>query len=375
MPLRKAPERLEKRAGLSLPIRRVQKTIKRQFGLKVQIKGSAALCAGIEVLLTELINLAAKFVIRDKVKVMKPRHIYLGIESDHVFKAYLKDVILPQSGRVEFVHPYLLLPLKHRKYDAVPQLNESRTEESSMESLRGEGISQDGLILSQPESPVTTKRTPQKERNLKMDLLNPTLLLKSKLSHRNYHDRHAGKEAARRQHLRILQAKGQAPVSPLALHSYDFPPGTEATPLTSPLSQLVNLRRRKGRRKGPTPVSETSLSLIQQPSPPSDAEISLAPSSLLTPSRKSATNQSAATPPLSSSRPKIPEIRIFGEEGHYLGPLRSPKLAPSTPGPRSDPKFVSRQTQTQVITADKQVQTQIPRALVGLLRSKLPKRI
>eukprot|EP00484_Ammonia_sp_Unknown_P026580 CAMPEP_0197030930 /NCGR_PEP_ID=MMETSP1384-20130603/10057_1 /TAXON_ID=29189 /ORGANISM="Ammonia sp." /LENGTH=156 /DNA_ID=CAMNT_0042460367 /DNA_START=108 /DNA_END=578 /DNA_ORIENTATION=+ len=114
------------RAGLSMPVGRIKKYMKRgRFASRVGMDAAVYLAAVLEYATAELLELAGDCTKEARKKTISPRYIMLAIKGDEELNRLLgSNIIIPHSGSVTYVHPNLL-PDKGKKKAKKKQTNEA----------------------------------------------------------------------------------------------------------------------------------------------------------------------------------------------------------------------------------------------------------
>jgi histone H2A len=105
-----------KRAGLTFPVGRVAKNMKRMKLSKRYGKGGPVYMAAVlEYLAAELLELGGNAARDNKVRRINPRHLTLAIRNDQELNKFIgKDTTIPNGGVIPNIHQ-VLLPKKSKK--------------------------------------------------------------------------------------------------------------------------------------------------------------------------------------------------------------------------------------------------------------------
>jgi histone H2A len=107
----KKGESKTKRAGLTFPVARVQKHIRRgQYAKRVGVGAPVYLAAVLEYLTAEILELAGNASREHGKHRIAPRHIMLAIRNDEELNKLLADVTISYGGVVPKIHQVLLPP-------------------------------------------------------------------------------------------------------------------------------------------------------------------------------------------------------------------------------------------------------------------------
>lgn len=107
----KKGESKTKRAGLTFPVARVQKHIRRgQYAKRVGVGAPVYLAAVLEYLTAEILELAGNASREHGKHRIAPRHIMLAIRNDEELNKLLSDVTISSGGVVSKIHEVLLPP-------------------------------------------------------------------------------------------------------------------------------------------------------------------------------------------------------------------------------------------------------------------------
>eukprot|EP00443_Scrippsiella_acuminata_P025307 CAMPEP_0115265746 /NCGR_PEP_ID=MMETSP0270-20121206/51109_1 /TAXON_ID=71861 /ORGANISM="Scrippsiella trochoidea, Strain CCMP3099" /LENGTH=205 /DNA_ID=CAMNT_0002681817 /DNA_START=75 /DNA_END=692 /DNA_ORIENTATION=- len=97
------------RAGLTLPVHRIAKQLKRGgYTKRLAIGGSIYLTAVIEYITAEILELAGNSAKDQKKNRIIPRHIQLAIRSDEELNKYMSNVTISGGGVIPQIHSELL---------------------------------------------------------------------------------------------------------------------------------------------------------------------------------------------------------------------------------------------------------------------------
>ncbi|XP_003744888.1 histone H2A-beta, sperm [Galendromus occidentalis] len=132
------------RAGLVLPVGRLARMLKKgQYAKRIGSSAPVYLCAVLEYLVTEVLDMAADMARKNKRLRITPRHIMLVIRGDEELNSILENVVFANSGVRPSIHP-MLLPVSSRKKAASVEDEESSADgEDAAESDKNIGPSQD----------------------------------------------------------------------------------------------------------------------------------------------------------------------------------------------------------------------------------------
>ena len=109
-----------KRAGLVFPVSRIHRLLKKNLYAKRIGSGAAVyLCAALEYLTAEILELAGNAARDNKRVRVIPRHLQLAIRNDDELNKLLKNVTIAQGGSLPYIHPALLNP--NKKKSATPK--------------------------------------------------------------------------------------------------------------------------------------------------------------------------------------------------------------------------------------------------------------
>lgn len=115
------------RAGLVMSVARVEHNLRRgRYAKRIGTAGSVYLASTLEYLTAEILELAGNACHQNKKKRINPRHIMMAIDSDAELKLLLKDVCIPNSGVLPFIHPALLPERSNRIQSAVAGVPQSQ---------------------------------------------------------------------------------------------------------------------------------------------------------------------------------------------------------------------------------------------------------
>lgn len=107
----KKGESKTKRAGLTFPVARVHKHIRRgQFAKRVGVGAPVYLAAVLEYLTAEILELSGNASRDNNRTRIAPRHIMLAIRNDEELNKLLADVTISHGGVVPKIHSVLLPP-------------------------------------------------------------------------------------------------------------------------------------------------------------------------------------------------------------------------------------------------------------------------
>ena len=114
----KKGESKTKRAGLTFPVARVQKHIRRgQYAKRVGVGAPVYLAAVLEYLTAEILELAGNASREHGKHRIAPRHIMLAIRNDEELNKLLADVTISYGGVVPKIHQVLLPPKQQEDGD------------------------------------------------------------------------------------------------------------------------------------------------------------------------------------------------------------------------------------------------------------------
>ncbi|KAL9932184.1 hypothetical protein V8E36_008956 [Tilletia maclaganii] len=103
------------RAGLQFPVSRVKNQLKRgMYARRVLISAAIYMCAVLEYLVAEVVELAGNAARDNKKARIIPRHLQLAIRNDEELTRLIPDVTISEGGVLPFIHQELL-PEKSKK--------------------------------------------------------------------------------------------------------------------------------------------------------------------------------------------------------------------------------------------------------------------
>jgi histone H2A len=110
---------LAKRTGLSFPVHRFAKQLKKGgYAKRLAVGASIYITAVVEYVTAEILELAGNAAKDQKKQRIIPRHIQLAIRNDEELNKYMKDVTIAGGGVLPNIHS-VLLPRKESKEDKV----------------------------------------------------------------------------------------------------------------------------------------------------------------------------------------------------------------------------------------------------------------
>ena len=106
---------MSKRAGLTFPVGRLRRYLKRgRYAPRIGKGAAIFLAAVIEYVAAEVLEIAGDETKKQQRKTISPRHIMLAIKRDEELNLVCSDVIFPHSGVIENI-PSVLLPKKIKR--------------------------------------------------------------------------------------------------------------------------------------------------------------------------------------------------------------------------------------------------------------------
>jgi histone H2A len=119
------------KAGLFFNVDRILRRLKKSNnGRRVQSTSAVLLAGVLEYMTAELLELAGNIAHQHKYQKIKPRHIYLAVETDLELEKFLQGVTMSETGVVPHIHTNLLktkanivkdLMRKGKEHDSLPQ--------------------------------------------------------------------------------------------------------------------------------------------------------------------------------------------------------------------------------------------------------------
>lgn len=105
-----------KRAEISFPVGRIKRYMKEYDpGRRYSMKSAVYMATVLEYLMAEVFDIAVPHIKPTKKRIIKPKHIRHGIETDPEFKKLLGDVILPEGGVYPHINKFLFETRPTRK--------------------------------------------------------------------------------------------------------------------------------------------------------------------------------------------------------------------------------------------------------------------
>jgi len=134
---KKARTTASKRAGLTFPVGRVAKNMKRMKLSKRYGKGGPVYMAAVlEYLTAEILEIGGNAARDNKARRINPRHLTLAIRNDQELNKFIgKDTTIPNGGVIPNIH-HVLLPKKSKKKqtDEQPDREENNATSKSSSS-------------------------------------------------------------------------------------------------------------------------------------------------------------------------------------------------------------------------------------------------
>lgn len=104
------------RAGLTFPVGRVTRYLRRETTSKRVSPGAGIFCAAVlEYLCAEVVELAGNACRDNKRKTINPRHLMLAVRNDEELSKLFEKAIIPGGGVLPNVHAVLLPKNKKKK--------------------------------------------------------------------------------------------------------------------------------------------------------------------------------------------------------------------------------------------------------------------
>lgn len=122
------------RSGVSFPVGRIQRSLREgEFAKRIGTGAAVYLASVLEYLSAEILELSCEAAIASKKVRITPRHIKRVIMEDQELKELLKDVDIPFSGVMPFIHP-MLMPKASKKKNQ-PQSSDEEEQDSGSEGV------------------------------------------------------------------------------------------------------------------------------------------------------------------------------------------------------------------------------------------------
>ena len=104
------------RAGTLFPVGRLNRYIKQgRYSERVGSSAGAFMASVLEYITAETLELAGDLAEQGKAKIIKPKHINLGIRSDSELFKLFHSVQISEGGQPVAIHDYLVPPKKGSK--------------------------------------------------------------------------------------------------------------------------------------------------------------------------------------------------------------------------------------------------------------------
>uniref|UniRef100_A0A914UI17 Macro domain-containing protein n=1 Tax=Plectus sambesii TaxID=2011161 RepID=A0A914UI17_9BILA len=165
------------RAGLTFPLGRVRTKLKKTLGKGRRLTWGAAAytTAVMEYLSAEVLEIAGNVARDFKVRRMTPRHILLAVHNDQELAQLLKDVTMPSSGVLPFIHQNLL---PKGKQTATTSASTSPAATSASAKKRPAKAAKPKPVAAKKPAPVAKQASVQKAKG-GSTLLNEKTLARS----------------------------------------------------------------------------------------------------------------------------------------------------------------------------------------------------
>lgn len=152
--LRRSPISRSERAGLTLPIGRIHKMLKKgNYANRIGAGAPVYLAGVLEYLVSEVTDLASQAAKDNNKKRITPRHLTMAIQRDEELKKLLSDVTIAQGGVMPNIRPELL-----------PKCSKTNKRESPCETINVLGdTTNDSIELTQ------NKKVKKKSEDMQID--------------------------------------------------------------------------------------------------------------------------------------------------------------------------------------------------------------
>ncbi|XP_037806185.1 histone H2A-beta, sperm-like [Lucilia sericata] len=98
-----------KKANLKFPVARIHRYLRKgRYAERIGETAPVFLCAVLEYLTSEVIELAGNIAIDGYRKIIEPRDIKFGIELDPELRKFLPNITIPNSEKLLYIEPALL---------------------------------------------------------------------------------------------------------------------------------------------------------------------------------------------------------------------------------------------------------------------------
>jgi len=114
---KKGKKSMSDRAGLTFPVHKFTKALKRAYTKRAQKGAGIFVTAVVEYVAAEILELAGATAKEQKKQRIIPRHIQLAVRNDEELNKYMRDVTIAQGGVLPNIHS-VLLSKKPDKRDA-----------------------------------------------------------------------------------------------------------------------------------------------------------------------------------------------------------------------------------------------------------------
>jgi histone H2A len=112
----KGPRTKSTRAGLTFPVGRITRYLRKTRYSKRVSPGAGIFCSAVlEYLMAEVVELAGNACADNKRKTISPRHLMLAVRNDEELSQLFASAVIPGSGVLPNVHSVLLPKAKKKK--------------------------------------------------------------------------------------------------------------------------------------------------------------------------------------------------------------------------------------------------------------------
>lgn len=112
---RKNPVSGSSKAETKFPVGRLNRYLKQgRYAERVGSSAGAFMAAVLEYITAEILEVAGDLCTENKMKTIQPRHVNLGIRSDHELAKLISNTVITEGGQIQFVHESLV-PHKKQK--------------------------------------------------------------------------------------------------------------------------------------------------------------------------------------------------------------------------------------------------------------------
>mmetsp|Transcript_39926 Transcript_39926/g.103042 ORF Transcript_39926/g.103042 Transcript_39926/m.103042 type:complete len:156 (-) Transcript_39926:153-620(-) len=113
---KKAPVSRSTKAGITFPVGRIQRYLRKgRYADRIGAGAAVYLTAVLEYLVSEIVELSGNAAQDNKKKRIIPRHIQLAVRNDEELNRLFKDVTIASGGVLPNIHSSLIPPKKNKK--------------------------------------------------------------------------------------------------------------------------------------------------------------------------------------------------------------------------------------------------------------------